>query len=150
VTRLLRTAARLALAGGVLAGVAAWGALAPVPADSREQVFEIPKGTWARRTAGEKTDTLPSTIHLTLGVKDVLVLRNLDAVPQMFGPVLIMPEQSFRLPFRVASSHQFACTAHVSGTLTVEVAPEPSAGWRRLSWRVAQLFRSGMAEPRPT
>jgi hypothetical protein len=36
---------------------------------------------------------------LTIGVKDVLVLQNQDDVPQLFGPVLIMPGQSLRLPF---------------------------------------------------
>ena len=39
----------LALLGGV-----SWAAFAPVTFDSREEVFEIPKGTWARRMAGEK------------------------------------------------------------------------------------------------
>ena len=60
----------------------------------------IPKGTWARRMAGENLEVLPSEIHLTIGVKDVLVLQNQDDVPQLFGPVLIMPGQSFQLPFR--------------------------------------------------
>ena len=124
---------------GVACAVAAWGALAPVSVDSAEEVFVIPKGTWARRMAGEKIELLPAKIRLTLGVKDVLVMRNHDDVPQMFGPVLVMPGQSFRLPFRVASTYYFACTAHASGQLTVVVDPEPTAGWARLRWRAAAI-----------
>ena len=131
--------------GLLLAGAAAalaWAALYPVQADSREEEYIIPKGTWARRSAGEKLEVLPSQIRLTLGVRDILVMRNHDDVPQMFGPVLMMPGQSFRLPFGVASSYEFACTAHANGQLTVIVDPQPDAGWARLRWRVAALARS--------
>jgi len=122
--------------------VLAWAALAPLPAAaSHEQVFDIPKGTWARRMAGDKTEVLPSTIYLTLGLRDVLLLRNSDAVPQSFGPVLIMPGQEFRMPFEVPSENQFDCTAHASGQLTVIVLPHPDAGWPRLAWRAQTLYR---------
>ena len=124
----------------VAIGAIAWAALSPVSAESREQIFEIPKGTWARRMAGDKVEILPSEIHLTIGVKDILVMRNQDDVPQMFGPVLMMPGQSFRLPFTVASRHDFACTAHVSGQLTVFVAPMPD-WWKRLQSRMAAIVK---------
>jgi hypothetical protein len=55
-----------------LLGAAAWAALAPVPAGSREDVFEIPKGTWARRMAGDKVEILPDEIRLTLGVRGLV------------------------------------------------------------------------------
>jgi hypothetical protein len=113
----------------------AWAALAPIHADTRDEPFEIPRGTWARRMAGNKVEILPSTIHLTLGIHDVLLLRNLDDVPQVFGPTLIMPGQSLRLPFEVASTYSFACTAHASGQMNVIVAPHPRPGWQRLRWR---------------
>src|SRR5262245_35165008 len=122
-------------------GASAWAGLSPVSPASREEVFVIPKGTWARRHAGEKFDVLPSEIHLTLGVRDVLVMKNDDDVPQMFGPVLLMPGQSFRLPFNVASRHDFACTAHVSGQLTVFVAPLPG-WWARLQLQAAAIGKS--------
>jgi hypothetical protein len=128
------------LAAAALGG-AAWTALAPVRSDSREELFEIPRGTWARRMAGEKAEILPGEIHLTLGVKDVLVLQNSDDVPQIFGPTLMMPGQGFRLPFRVASSYPFACTAHVSGQLLVVVEPKPETPWARLGWRLRALLR---------
>src|SRR6202521_6265040 len=113
----------------------AWAALAPITFASRDEIFEIPKGTWARRMAGNDIEILPSTIHLTLGIRNILVLRNLDDVPQIFGPTLMMPGQSFRLPFEVASSYQFACTAHASGQMTVVVDAQPDTAWQRLVWR---------------
>jgi len=118
----------------------AWAALAPVRSESREKVFEIPQGTWQRRMAGANTDILPAEIHLTLGLQDVLVLRNRDDVPQMFGPTLMMPGQSFRLPFALASSYPFACTAHASGQMIIVVEPFPATPWARLQWRVREFL----------
>ena len=122
-------------------GAVAWAALTPVTFASREETFEIPKGTWARRMAGNKVEILPSRIFLTLGMRDVLLLKNMDDVPQIFGPTLMMPGQSFRLPFEVASSYQFACTAHASGQMTVVVDDRPDTPWRRLMWRTRRIFR---------
>src|SRR5476649_126786 len=87
-----------ALLCAATAAACAWAALAPLSLPSRDELFEIPAGTWARRMAGDKVEILPAEIHLTHGANDVLLLRNLDNVPQIFGPVLIMPGQSFRLP----------------------------------------------------
>ncbi|MGB9989753.1 cupredoxin domain-containing protein [Massilia sp. SM-13] len=117
-----------------------WAALAPVSAASRDQLFEIPKGTWERRMAGKKDEILPERITLTLGVRDVLHLRNSDTVPQIFGPVLIMPGQDFRLPFEQTGEHPFACTAHASGQMTVVVEEAPAPGWARLRWRFQTLL----------
>ena len=119
-----------------LGSLITWAAYAPIQLDSREELFEIPHGTYARRMAGDKVEILPNTIWLTVGVRDVLLLRNLDEVPQVFGPVLIMPGQSFRLPFEQASTYSFACTAHASGQMSVIVAPRPEPGWSNLMWRV--------------
>ena len=113
---------------------------------SRDELFEIPHGTWARRMAGDKVEILPDTIRLTLGLNDVLLLKNLDDVPQVFGPALIMPGQSFRLPFEHASTYSFACTAHASGQMNVVVDPHPSAGWPALRFRWQRLQRlTGLA-----
>ena len=122
---------------------AAWAALTPIKPGSREVVFEIPQGTWARRMAGNKIEILPSSIRLTLGLKDILVLRNLDDVPQIFGPTLMMPGQSFKLPFAVASDYQFACTAHASGQMTIIVEPEPDSPWARVGWRLREIKERG-------
>jgi hypothetical protein len=128
------------VAAAALVG-AAWAAFTPVTFGSREETFEIPKGTWARRMAGNKVEILPSRVFLTVGIRDVLLLKNLDDVPQIFGPTLMMPGQSFRLPFEVASSYQFACTAHASGQMTVVVDEQPDTPWRRLVWRTKRIFR---------
>ena len=64
------------------------------------------------------------------------------SVRRIFGPTLMMPGQSFRLPFALASSYQFACTAHASGQMTVIVEPFPSTPWARLRWRVRELAKA--------
>ena len=135
-TRGARIAAALLL---LVLGALAWAALAPIERSSRDEVFEIPQGTWARRMAGDKVEILPGTIRLTLGINDVLLLRNADDVPQAFGPALVMPGQSFRLPFATASTYSFACSAHASGQLTVIVEPSPEPGWETLRWRLRDL-----------
>lgn len=123
---------------GVL-GTFLWAAFAPIYSSTRDHLFEIPEGTFARRMAGEQVEILPSQVHLMLGVQDVLLLRNSDSVPQMFGPTLIMPGQNFRLPFEQASDYQFACSAHANGQMTIIVAEQPARGWERLRWRFNAL-----------
>ena len=122
----------LAAASVVVLAVAGFS---PIQGGSRDRIFAIPKGTWARRMAGNKVEILPQRIDLTLGLNDQLLLRNLDDVPQQFGPVLVMPGQSFRLPFEVASTYSFDCTAHASGQMSIVVAEAPATPWDRLRWR---------------
>jgi hypothetical protein len=131
-------ASRLGLVAVLAALCAAvvWAGFAPIHAGTREKLFEIPRGTWARRRAGEPVQILPDHIRLTLGVDDVLLIHNLDDVPQTFGPTIMMPGQSFRLPFERAASYQFVCTAHASGQLTIDVEPEPVTPWARIEWRL--------------
>lgn len=138
-TRNWKGRAALAMAAVLLLGLLV-AALAPLKRASREELFEIPKGTWARRMAGDKVDILPQTVRLTLRYNDVLLLRNRDDVPQIFGPVLIMPGQDFRMTFDVAAENQFDCTAHSSGKMTVLVRDMPDPGLPRLKWRVANLI----------
>ena len=123
-------------------GTLAWAAFTPITFPSREETFEIPKGTWARRMAGNKVEILPSHVYLTVGIRNVLLLKNEDEVPQIFGPTLMMPGQSFRLPFDTASSYQFACTAHASGQMTIVVEPYPSTPVARVAWRARALVRA--------
>jgi hypothetical protein len=126
------------VAGAVVA--LAWTGFMPIRSASRDQIFEIPQGTWKRRMSGDKVEILPSRIRLTLGVRDILVLRNHDDVPQIFGPTLMMPGQSFRLPFEQAAEYQFACTAHASGQMTIIVEPNPNTPWARILWRTRSLL----------
>ena len=137
--RLGTLCAVLVALAGLLA--TAWAALSPIESASRDELFEIPQGTWARRMGGDEVEILPSRIRLTLGVRDVLLLRNLDEVPQVFGPTLMMPGQGFSLPFEQASEYQFACTAHASGQMTVIVEPNPATVWARIVWRARAAAR---------
>jgi hypothetical protein len=123
-----------------MGSVLSWGALTPVSSVSHEQVFEIPHGTWSRRMSGDRVGILPDHIRLTLGIRDVLLLRNQDDVPQIFGPTLMMPGQSFRLPFERAAQYQFACTAHASGQMTIIVEDNPAGPLGRLRWRALELL----------
>jgi hypothetical protein len=132
----------MAIAAAAALCALAWAAFTPVTFASREETFEIPKGTWAQRMAGNKVEILPSRIFLTVGIRDVLLLKNSDDVPQIFGPTLMMPGQSFSLPFETASSYQFACTAHASGQMTVVVDERPDTPWRRLVWRTRRVLRA--------
>ena len=138
--RVLAIALSLPVFGGL-----GWAALAPIHVASHDELFEIPRGTSARRMAGDHVEILPQTIRLTLGLNDVLVLRNADDVPHIFGPTLIMPGQSFSLPFSTASTYSFLCTAHADGQLNVIVEPAPAPGWGRLRWRWRRLTQAAQA-----
>src|SRR5580698_9773328 len=123
-------------------GALTWAAVEPLHSDSHEHVFVIPKGTWARRMAGQKVAILPDHIHLTLGLRDILVLQNHDDVPQIFGPTLMMPGQSFRLPFDRPAPYKRTGTAHASGQMTIVVDPYPSTPAARILWRARTLLRA--------
>jgi len=139
----VRTRTRVLILLGMASLVALTAAaVTPLRSASREHVFVIPQGTWARRMAGEKVAILPDHIHLTLGLRDILVLKNHDDVPQIFGPTLMMPGQSFRLPFDRPAQYQFACTAHASGQMTILVEPYPGTPVARIAWRARALLRT--------
>jgi hypothetical protein len=134
-----RSLTLLALAAVCVVALAVVG-FTPIESASHDQIFAIPKGTWARRMSGDKVEILPDHIRLTLGIRDILVLRNQDNVPQIFGPTLMMPGQSFRLPFERAAEYTFACTAHASGQMTIVVEPNPTTPWARIRWRLIELL----------
>ena len=131
------------ISAGVIALLIGIG-LVPIHTASRDQIFEIPQGTWARRMSGNPVRILPDHIRLTLGLRDILVLRNHDDVPQIFGPTLMMPGQSFRLPFERAAEYQFACTAHASGQMIIVVEPNPTTPWARIFWRARELLQPSL------
>lgn len=133
-----RRRGRIVVAGLGLVALAAAGsaAFAPLSSMPRERVYVIPKGTAARLARGEPVTTLPSRIRLLLGVQDVLVLRNEDDAPQSFGPIELRPGQTYRVPFQVPATFDFACSAHEDGQVAIVVRRPPRAGWERLWWRV--------------
>jgi hypothetical protein len=121
-----------------------WGALAPLRLPSRELLFQITPGAAARRAAGQAEPMLPRALRLTLGVRDVLLLRNDDTAVHHFGPLRLQPGQQFRLPFEQPAELIIACSAEPGGFATVSVVTLPDPGLARLAWRLqamSQLLR---------
>jgi len=126
-----------AIAALLLTGALGVLALAPIHAPSHDQLFEIPKGTWARRMAGNKVEILPAELRLTIGVRDILVLHNLDDVPQQFGPILLMPGQTFRMPFSMPAGSAW------NGARLVHQESQASVGSMAVFERPASSGRPG-------
>lgn len=124
----------------VLLGFAAWAALAPLPAGPREVTYAIPRGTAARQARGADVRVLPDVLRFTVGVRDVLVLRNDDEAAATLGPVRLEPGQTYRLPFRAPVTFQLACSVHREGSVSIVVSAAPPRGWARLSWRATELL----------
>ena len=124
------------LLAGALLLVLLLGALAPLRTPSHERAFTFPPGG-----AGERALALPREMRLTLGVQDVLLLRNRDRRPHVFGPLHLLPGQEFRLPFEAAGRFAYACPDVAGGILTVQVVRLPDPGWDRLRWRVEALVQ---------
>ncbi len=138
---------RVLIAGGVavaglLAVAAAWAAFAPLPAGPREVVYVIPKGTAVQQSLGANPSVLPAVMRFTIGIRDVLVLRNEDDAAATFGPVRLEPGQTYRVPFRTPTSFQFACSVHREGAVGIVVSAPPRPGWERLQWRTLNLISS--------
>ena len=117
--------------GAGLAGAAflLWAALAPLRYPTRELAFVFPRGA-------QEHDLVPAEVHLTLGVRDVLLLRNRDAVPHVFGQVRVLPGHVFRLPFEQAGDYVYVCDVAPGHAVTVRVGNHPDPGWARLGWRL--------------
>jgi hypothetical protein len=118
--------------------VSVYAAMAPIPQSDREQVLDITRGTMARRSAKDIIGALPQTITLTVGVRDVLHIRNNDTAAHFFGPVALEPGEDIRVPFDEPGTRQFASSAHFDGSATVHVEPWPDPGVARLRWRVRE------------
>jgi hypothetical protein len=125
------------LAAG-LAAALLWAAVAPVHYPTRERLLEFPRGAAALRGRAGPAP-LPAEVRLSLGVRDVLLLRNRDQVPHVFGQVLVLPGHAVRLPFEQAGDFAFACDAAPASKILVRVLPQPDPGWARLNWRLRAL-----------
>jgi hypothetical protein len=129
---------RLQYAGGaVVLALLLWAALAPLHYPTRERLFEFPYGAAAAGVAAE--------VRLTLGVRDVLLLRNRDVAPHVFGQLRVLPGHLVRLPFEQEGSYPFACDVAPGARVRVEVLAAPDPGWERLSWRL-RLLLDGVRE----
>jgi hypothetical protein len=115
------------LAAGLLL-VLLWGMLAPLRGASHELLLEVRRGPDA-----------PTAVRLTLGVQDVLLLRNATGAPLVFGPVQLAPGGEFRLPVEEAGEQDIPCPALPGGVLRVRVVPMPDPGLERLRWRLGNF-----------
>jgi hypothetical protein len=124
------------LGGVALVGLAAagWAAFAPLPDLPKERVIVIPKGA-----NSQTPQPFPSKILLTLGLQDVLVLKNADDRPQLIGGIEVGAGQTLSIPFSRVQDFQLSCSAHPSGRLTISVSARPGPGWSRLWWRIGRL-----------
>ncbi len=120
----------------------AWAALAPIAAKDRTHLIEMSNGTMARRIAGDINGALPLQVRLTLGVRDVLHVKNNDVAPHYLGAIGIKPGKQLRLPFEQAGTQEFVSSAHFGGKLTVVVEPWPVPGTARLRWRMLELVQA--------
>jgi hypothetical protein len=104
-----------------------WACLSPLRYPTREKLLDL--GSAAA----------PATLRLTLGVQDVLVLRNGSRTAQVFGQLRVLPGHLVRLPFEQAGAFGFACSSHLHGQLIVQVVAPPDPGIARLRWRLDGL-----------
>jgi hypothetical protein len=116
-----------------------WAALAPLHYPTRERLLEFPHGA-AVLHGRAGSAPVPAEVRLTLGVRDVLLLRNRDLAPHVFGQVLVLPGHAVRMPFEQAGDYPFACDLAPGSNVTVRVLPQPDPGWTRLRWRLAVLL----------
>jgi hypothetical protein len=113
-------------------------AIAPLHFPTRERLLEFPHGAAVLRGRADGA-AVPAEVRLTLGVSDVLLLRNRDLAPHVFGQVLVLPGRVARLPFEQAGDYPFACDLAPDSRVTVRVLPQPDPGWARLRWRLGAL-----------
>jgi hypothetical protein len=127
----------------VVAGLLlAWAAFAPLSARDRNHVLEITAGTLQRRVAGDINGALPLKVRLTVGVRDVLHIKNNDVAPHYLGAITIKPGKQLHLPFEQAGVQEFTSSAHFGGKLTVAVEPWPDPGTARVRWRTLELIQA--------
>lgn len=114
-----------------------WAALSPLRYPSREKELVF----------GSPAQAVPGKLRLTLGVQDVLLLRNDSARAQVFGQLQVLPGHTFRLPFEQPGAFGFTCSAGSGAHVVVEVVAPPDPGLARLRWRIDSLVASLRALP---
>jgi len=123
----------LAALAALIALLLAWAMLAPLRGASQALLLVFPPDVHRRGLA------LPAEIRLTRGIQDVLLLRNDDRVPIVFGPLTLAPGRALRLPFEDEGVHAYTCPAVLGGMVRVRLVDAPAPGWTRLRWRLDRL-----------
>ena len=122
----------------ILLALLLWAAVWPLRYPTRERTVDFPRDATVLKGSG--APPLPAEIRLTLGVRDVLLLRNRDLSAHVFGQVLVLPGREFRLPFEQAGDFLFAADAAPGHVVMVRVLPQPDPGLPRLGWRLRALL----------
>ncbi len=110
---------RLLLAGLVVAALG-WFLLARWEA-ARRVVYIIPPGV----ASGQATIQIPDEIVLTVGVRDTLVIENLDDTVHTFGPFVVGPQTTVTKRFNRALVYEGVCTVHPDEQMKLIVNPAP-------------------------
>jgi hypothetical protein len=123
----------LTVLAAVLGLTVLWSMLAPVKGGSHQLLLAFPPGVTVSGMA------VPGEIRLTRGVQDVLLLRNSDRVPIVFGPLKVAPGRDVRLPFSDEGVFEYVCPPVLGKVVRVRVVAAPGPGWGRLVWRLSSL-----------
>ena len=110
-----------------------WSMLAPIKGGSHQLLLAFPPGVTVSGMA------VPGEIRLTRGVQDVLLLRNSDRVPIVFGPLKLVPGRDVRLPFSEEGVVEYVCPPVLGKVVRVRMVAAPGPGWGRLVWRLGSL-----------
>lgn len=110
--------------------IVAWLLLTGGPTRAPGRIeYVIPAGTAQRIAAGEAVPSIPAKAVFVVG--DILVLRNEDKVKHQFGPFWVPAGTSVNIPLSEASSSNYLCSIHPSGTIGIDVQP-PTNLWQIL------------------
>ena len=123
----------LTVLAAALALTVLWSMLAPIKGGSHQLLLAFPPGVTVSGMA------VPGEIRLTRGVQDVLLLRNSDRVPIVFGPLKIAPGRDVRLPFSDEGVFEYVCPPVLGKVVRVRVVTAPGPGWGLLVWRLGSL-----------
>jgi Lon protease-like protein len=119
-----------------------WAALAPLRyPDARAHCFEFPRGAAVLRGQAN-AGLVPAEVRLTLGVRDVLLLRNRDRAAARVRPGAGAAGPRSAAAVRAGRRLPYACDAAPGhAKVTVRVGRHPDPGWARLRWRLRALGR---------
>lgn len=84
--------------------------VAPVATSGREVVYAIQPGTARRQAAGDIVPMFPAEIRMTLGTKDILVIRNDDDVPVSIDGLLLDPGQKATQKYFTSGVFSLVCS----------------------------------------
>lgn len=84
-----------------------------------EYVVDVPAGTGARISRGEKVELIPSQVDLSVG--DTIVIANADDQLHEVGPFSVRAGETLRYTFDRAGTYVGNCTVHPSGTVEIVV-----------------------------